>query len=84
MCAQDFLCRSRCCDASDKQKRIAREEEPDQEPRLREDDQEQHRVGPRAVAGDDLGQMAVDVQDEIDDPFERIHRKEGGAKKGRQ
>jgi hypothetical protein len=40
---------------------------------LAEDDQEQDRVDPEVIVGDELGEMLVEMQDEVDEPADQFH-----------
>jgi len=51
--------------AGREQEGIAGQERRHHQARLREDDQPEHRVGPQPVRGDDLGEVPVDVDDEV-------------------
>ena len=48
------------------------------EPRLAEDDQEQDRVDPQVIVGDELGEMLVEMQDEVDEPGDQFHGRAQG------
>ena len=55
------------------QQRIARQKRRHDQPGFAEDDREQNRVDPHLVIGDKLGEMLVEVQDEVDEPGDQFH-----------
>jgi len=61
--------------ASDEQQRVARQERRHHQAGLAEDDQEQDAVDPGPVGRGQLRQVAVDVQDEVDDELDEFHRR---------
>ena len=70
--------------AGREEERVARQEGGDHEPRLAEDDRREHGVGPDAVLRDDRREVDVDVQDEIDQGAEGVHRRVGGGSGARR
>ena len=52
---------------------VAGKERGHHEPRLQEDDQEEQGVGVAPVLLDDLGQVLVEVQEEVDEPVDELH-----------
>jgi hypothetical protein len=56
------------------QQRVARQEGCDHQPRLAEHDHEQDEIGPQAVLRDELVQVAVQVQEDVDDLMQPFHR----------
>ena len=59
--------------AGDEQQRIAGQERPDDEAGLDEDDDEQQRVDPGAVRGDEVGEMRVEVERDFPLRREKFH-----------
>ncbi len=59
--------------AQRKQERIAGQERRDHQTRLAEDDREQNRVDPNVVLSDELSEMAVKVQNEVDEMSDEFH-----------
>ena len=59
--------------ADDEEQRVAGQERHDDEPGLDEDDREQQRVDPGAVEAHEVGQMDVDVKDEVEQRCDQIH-----------
>ncbi len=55
------------------EQRVARQEGGDNEARLHKDDEEQDGVRPYAVLADDVGQIGVEVQEEVNQEFEGVH-----------
>ena len=59
--------------ARGEEERVAGQERGDDQSRLQEDDQEEQGVGGGAVPLDDLGQMLIEVKEEVDEPVDEIH-----------
>src|SRR6185369_8063178 len=59
--------------ADDEEERVAGQERHHDEPGLDEDDREQQRVDPGAVEADEVGEVDVDVEDEVEHRSEQIH-----------
>jgi hypothetical protein len=55
------------------QERVAWQEGCDHEARLHEDDEEQQAIRPRAVLGDDPGQIYIEVQEQVNQKFYSFH-----------
>ena len=53
--------------------RIARQKRRDHQTRLAKDDHEQDGVGPDAVVVDDVGQVFIEVEEDIGEPGEPVH-----------
>jgi hypothetical protein len=58
--------------AADEKQRVARQERQNHEPRLAKDDEEKHRVHPRAILIDEIAEKRVDVQHQADEMKQRI------------
>ena len=59
------------------QQRVARQERRHHQPGLTEHDEKQDQVGPGPVLGGDLGEVLVEMQEEVDGLLQELHQVSG-------